>query len=74
MQFLIHFVVGVTHQRGKAFITTGSFNAAQHVDGVGIGNIGDDQTNQAGTTMFQSSCHQAGTVVEIGNGLFNAGQ
>ena len=28
MQFLIHFVVGVTHQRGKAFIAAGGFNAA----------------------------------------------
>ena len=28
MQFLIHFVVGVTHQRGKALIATGGFNPA----------------------------------------------
>ncbi|MNR45336.1 hypothetical protein D3C85_1641730 [compost metagenome] len=52
MQFLVQLVIGITHQRGKAFFATRSFDAAQHIDGVGVGDIGDNQADEAGTTML----------------------
>ncbi|MOA44044.1 hypothetical protein D3C78_1662720 [compost metagenome] len=52
MQFLIQLVIRITDQRRKAFFTTRSFDAAQHIDGVGIGDIGDNQADEAGTTML----------------------
>ena len=45
MQLLIHFVIGVTDQRRKAFFPTRRFNTAQHIDRVRVGDIGDDQAN-----------------------------
>ena len=74
MQLLINFVIGVTDQRGKAFLTARRLNAAEDVNGVRVGDIGDDEANQTGTTPLEAARHQAGTVVEIGNGLFNSRQ
>ncbi|SUX82766.1 Uncharacterised protein [Citrobacter koseri] len=74
VQFLIHLIVGVTDQGSEPFLAAGGFNAAQHVNGIGVGNIGDDQANQAGTAAFQASGHQAWAIVEFGNGFFNARQ
>ena len=74
MQLLVDFVVGITDQRRKAFLATGGFDTAEHVHGVGVGDIGDDEPDKAGAATFEPARHEAGTVVEIGNGLFNTRQ
>jgi hypothetical protein len=74
VQLLVQLIVGITYQQGKSFFATGGFNAAEHVDGVGVGDIGDDQADQPGAAMLQAAGHQAGTIVELGNGFFNAPQ
>ncbi|MNP82959.1 hypothetical protein D3C76_1817520 [compost metagenome] len=52
MQLLIDFVIGITHQRGESFFPAGGFDAAKDINGVGISDIGDDQADQPGFTMF----------------------
>ncbi len=74
VQLLIDFVVGVTHQRGKAFFPAGGFDAAEDIHRVGIGDIGDDQADQARAAMLQATGHQTGAVIEFGDSLFNTGQ
>ena len=74
MQLLINLVIGVTDQRGKAFFTARRFDAAEDVNGIGVGDIGDDEANQTGAPPLEAARHQAGTVVEIGNGLFDSCQ
>ena len=74
MQLLVELVIGITHQQCKALFATGRFDAAEDIDRVRVGDIGDDQANQPGTTMFQATGHQAGTVVKFGNRFFNARQ
>ena len=74
VQLLVQLIVGITYQQGKSFFATGGFNAAEHVDGVGVGDIGDDQADQPGAAMLQAAGHQAGTIIELGNGFFNAPQ
>ena len=43
----------------------GCFNAAHDVDRVGIGDIGDDQADEAGSAVLEAAGHQAGAVVEL---------
>lgn len=52
-------------------LTAGGFDAAHHVDGVGIGDIGDDQADQARLSAFQAAGHLAGAIVELQNRLFD---
>ncbi|MNS84307.1 hypothetical protein D3C72_1181250 [compost metagenome] len=72
MLFLIDFVVGVTHQQGKAVLTAGGFDAAHHVHRIGVGYIGDDQANQPRLSPFQAPRHLAWTVVELEDSLLDA--
>ncbi len=74
MQLLVDFVVGITDQRREALLATGRFDTAEHVNGIGIGDIGDDKTDEAGAAAFEPARHEAGTIVEIGNRLFNSRQ
>ena len=74
MQLLVDFVVGITDQRREALLATGGFNTAEDVNGIGVGDIGDDKPDKAGAAAFEPARHEAGTVVEIGNGLFNTRQ
>ena len=71
VQLLIELVIGITHQQGEALFPAGCFNAAHDVDRVGIGDIGDDQADEAGSAVLEAAGHQAGAVVEFGNGFFN---
>ena len=74
VQLLVDFVVGITDQRREALLAAGGLDTAEDVDGVGVGDIGDNKADQAGATAFEPARHQAGTIVEIGNGLFNSRQ
>ena len=71
VQLLIELVIGITQQQGEALFPAGCFNAAHDVDRVGIGDIGDDQADEAGSAVLEAAGHQAGAVVEFGNGFFN---
>ena len=71
MQLLVKLVIGVTHQQGKALFPAGRFNAAHDIDRIGVGDIGDDQADEAGAAVLEAAGHQAGAVVEFGNGFFN---
>lgn len=53
-------------------LATGGFNTAHHVHRIGVGDIGEDQADQAGLAALQAACHLAWPVVELLNGLFDA--
>lgn len=74
MPLLVHLVIGVTDQRRKTFFATGSFNPAEYVDGVGIGDIGDNKPDKTGSATLEAARHNAGAVVEVGNRLLNTCQ
>ncbi len=69
VQLLIQLIIRITHQQGETFFPTGRFNAAHHIDRVGIGDIGDDQADKAGSAVLEAAGHQAGAIVEFGNGF-----
>ena len=74
MQLLIDFVVGITDQRGEAFFPAGRFDSAQHIYGIGVRDIGNNETNQASAPVLEVARHQAGAIIEFGNGMFNSRQ
>ncbi|MOA45328.1 hypothetical protein D3C78_1677180 [compost metagenome] len=46
-------------------LAAGRFDTAHHVDGIGIGDIGDDQADQPRLPTLQASCHLAWAIVEL---------
>lgn len=72
MLFLIDFVVGVAHQQGKAVLAAGGLDAAHHVHRIGVGDIGEDQADQARLAALQAARHLAWAVVELLDRLFDA--
>ena len=52
MQLLVDFIIGITDQWREPLLATGGFDTAEHVNGVGISDIGDDKSDKTGATAF----------------------
>ncbi len=53
-------------------LAAGGLDAAHHVHRIGVGDIGEDQADQAGLAAFQAARHLAWPVVELPDRLFDA--